>query len=84
MNLNNIMKLKHSALERRIIEIMGKDKLVPKIRDYFHSIINMRKRMQRDRETKAVKAKKSVYRLLYLDVTGFRDTTPKLWRVENN
>ena len=40
----------------------------------------MRKRMQRDRETKAVKAKKSVYRLLYLDVTGFRDTTPKLGR----
>ena len=30
--------------------------------------------MQRDRETKAVKAKKSVYRLLYLDVTGFRDS----------
>ena len=29
-NLNNIMKLKHSALERRIIEIMkGKHKLVP-------------------------------------------------------
>ena len=34
--------------------------------------------MQRDRETKAVKVKKM--QASYLDATGFRDTTPKLWK----
>ena len=52
------MKLKTSALERRIIEIMGKHKLVPINEIIFIAYNIMRKRVQRNRE-EAEEAKKT-------------------------